>query len=77
MASVQLNLRDLNRAALERLVGQLIGATDKEEKEILDGLADAARKESEDLTDLQEEKKGKPSPVSTEEPEPKRRGRSS
>lgn len=74
MASVQLNLRDLNRAALERLVEQLVGATDKEEKEIMDGLADAARKESEDLTNLQEEKNGKPSPVSTEEPEPKRSG---
>jgi division protein CdvB (Snf7/Vps24/ESCRT-III family) len=64
---MEFDLRDLNRSALERLVKQLIGADGPEEKEIMDKLSDAAKKESEDLADLTEEKRGKASPVDTED----------
>ena len=64
------DLRDLNRAALERVVKQLLVASEGEEKKILDRLSDAAadsEKESNDLADLKEEKRGKPNPISMEE----------
>jgi len=68
--TMKLNLRDLNRAALERVVTQLLEASEDEEREILDRLSDAAsdsEKESNDLANLSEEKRGKPNPVSMEE----------
>jgi hypothetical protein len=75
--NVQLSLKDVTRSALERIIMQLATADEAEEKKILDSLADNASdplKESEDLADLTEEKRGKPSPVSTEE-EPVRKGK--
>lgn len=78
MSSVQLDLRDLNRSALERIVKQLLTASEGEEKAIMDRLGeqakskDAAVKESEDLADLTEEKRGKPNPIDPDE-EPTRR----
>lgn len=72
------DLRDLNRPALERLVKQLLVASGDEEKAILDRLGDQAKskddaiKESEDLANLTEEKRGKPTPIDPEE-EPMRR----
>jgi chaperonin GroEL (HSP60 family) len=68
------DLRDLNRSALERLVKQLLSADTADEKEIMDKLAEEARKESEDLADLKDEKKGKPSTVDMNA-EPTRRKR--
>jgi hypothetical protein len=69
---LEMDLRDLNRSALERLVKQLLSADSADEKEIMDKLAEEARKESEDLADLKEEKSGKPSPVDMDA-EPTRR----
>lgn len=75
---IDFDLRDLNRPALERLVKQLLTASDDEEKEIMDRLGEQAKskedaiKESEDLANLTEEKRGKPTPVSPDE-EPTRR----
>jgi chaperonin GroEL (HSP60 family) len=68
------DLRDLNRSALERLVKQLLSADSADEKEIMDKLAAEAKKESEDLADLKDEKKGKPSMVDMNA-EPTRRKR--
>jgi hypothetical protein len=73
MSKIALNLKDLNRSALERIIGQLVTADEDGEKRILKQLEDAAsqgadaEKESNDLADLSEEKHGKPTPVSTEE----------
>jgi hypothetical protein len=53
-------------------VEKLLSSTDSEEQEILDQLGKAAEKESSDLADLKEEKKGKPMPIDPEE-EPTRR----
>lgn len=75
---MEFDLRDLNRPALERLVKQLLTASGDEEKEILDRLGDQAKskddavKESEDLANLTEEKRGKPTPINPDE-EPARR----
>lgn len=75
---IDFDLRDLNRPALERLVKQLLTASDDEEKEIMDRLGEQAKskddaiKESEDLASLTEEKRGKPNPIDPEE-EPSRR----
>lgn len=51
------DLRDLNRAALERLVKQLMVASDDEEKKIMKQLEKRAKN---DLADLDEEMHGKP-----------------
>ena len=75
---IDFDLRDLNRPALERLVKQLLTASEEEEKEIMSRLGDQAKskddavKESEDLADLTEEKRGKPNPINPDE-EPTRR----
>lgn len=61
------DLRDLNRSALERVVKQLLVASDDEEKKILDSLGAAAEKESNDLADLKEETRGKPTPIAMDE----------
>jgi len=72
-----LNLKDITRSALERIVLQLITANEGEEQKILkqlDQKPSDAEKESNDLADLKEEKRGKPSPVSMDdEPTRKRR----
>jgi hypothetical protein len=68
------DLRDLNRSALERLVKQLLSADSADEKEIMDKLAEEARKESEDLADLKDEKKGKPSTVDMNAEPTRRKG---
>ena len=70
-----LNLKDITRSALERIVMQLLNAEESEEKKILDQLKQDAEKESNDLADLKEEKKGKAKPVSMED-EPVRKRRS-
>lgn len=55
---IDLDLRDLNRQALERMVKQLLTASDKEEKALMDKLKKRAEKN--DLADLDEEMHGKP-----------------
>ena len=75
---IDFDLRDLNRPALERLVKQLLAGSEADEKEIMDRLGeqakskDGAMKESDDLADLSEEKRGKPNPINPDE-EPTRR----
>lgn len=75
---MEFDLRDLNRPALERLVKQLLTASGDEEKAIMDRLGEQAKskgdaiKESEDLANLTEEKRGKPNPIDPDE-EPARR----
>lgn len=75
---IDFDLRDLNRPALERLVKQLLTASGEEEKAIMERLGEQAKskddavKESEDLADLTEEKRGKPNPINPDE-EPTRR----
>jgi hypothetical protein len=71
---IDFSLRDLNRSALEKLVEKLLSSTDSEEQELLDQLGKAAEKESSDLADLKEEKKGKPTPIDPEEePTPRKK----
>lgn len=62
---------DLTKGALQRLVEQLLAANDGEEKAILESLSqrEVADKERNDLADLVEEKRGKPSRVTPEEEE--------
>jgi hypothetical protein len=64
---------DLTRNALQRLVEQLLEANEGEEQRILDRLAnqEADDKERNDLADLVEEKRGKPSTVTAEDEEEK------
>lgn len=52
------DLRDLNRTALERMVKQLLTASDKEERDMMKKLQKRAEKN--DLADLDEEMHGKP-----------------
>ena len=53
---------DLTKGALVRLVKQLVLAGDEEEKKLLQSL-EQTHKESSDLADLKEEKKGKVKPI--------------
>lgn len=53
----QLNLRDLTRAALERLVVELVDAKDGEQEE---ELLEMATKEAADLSELHDETHGAP-----------------
>jgi L-2-hydroxyglutarate oxidase LhgO len=55
---VDFDIRDLNRNALERMVKQLLTASDKEEREMMKKLQKRAEKN--DLADLDEEMHGKP-----------------
>lgn len=67
---IAFSLKDINRSALERLVEQLLTAGEGEEKKILDQLdqqAADAQKESDDLANLKEEKRGKVSPVAMDD----------
>lgn len=70
MKKVNFDLDDLTNAALRRLVKQLLAAEDGQEKEILDSIADS-HKESNDLADLSEEKRGAPSKIAVEDDAPK------
>lgn len=64
MAKIAFDVKDLTRGALERLVRQLVMATEEEEKELLSQLDQSdPEKESNDLADLREEKRGKPKKV--------------
>lgn len=65
------NPDDLTRSALKRLVAELLVANDGQAKKLLEQLspeekdsADEAHKESNDLADLVEEKRGKPGKIS-------------
>lgn len=64
-ARVQMDFGDLTRSALERICKQLAIANEEEEKKILRRLArpSKAEKESNDLADLTEEKRGSPSKI--------------
>lgn len=69
---INFDLDDLTNSALKRLVKQLVTASDKDEKKILDRLMKGSKahedseskdeedKERNDLTDLDEEMHGKP-----------------
>ena len=79
MARIDLDLDEMlegfTRDGMKRFVKKLLAATEAEEKEMLaqlDKRAASAEKESNDLADLKEEKKGKPSPIDPDE-EPTRR----
>lgn len=54
---MEFDLRDLNRTALERMVKQLLTASDKEERDMMKQLQKRAEKN--DLADLDEEMHGK------------------
>jgi hypothetical protein len=70
-------LDGFTRDGMKRFVKKLLSASEAEEKELLSQLdkrAASAEKESNDLADLKEEKRGKPAPVSMdEEPASERR----
>jgi uncharacterized protein YjcR len=76
MSKVDFSIDDLTKAALKRLVQQLLAATEGEEEKILSRLEQKknSEKESSDLADLKDEKKGKPSTVDMNA-EPTRRKR--
>jgi hypothetical protein len=69
-------LDGFTRDGMKRFVKKLLSASEAEEKELLSQLdkrVASAEKESNDLADLKEEKRGKPSPVSMDdEPASKR-----
>lgn len=55
---MEFELGDLNRSALERMVKQLLTASEKEERQMMKQLQ--RRAEKNDLADLDEEMHGKP-----------------
>jgi|688.fasta_scaffold2642881_2 hypothetical protein len=57
--------KDLTKDALERIVQELLAADEGQEQQILDRLSqrEAADKETNDLADLVEEKRGKPNSI--------------
>lgn len=57
---IDFGVDDLTKSALKRLVTQLLAASDGQEKQILDSLAQKKQAEKNDLADLVEEKRGKP-----------------
>lgn len=65
MAKIELDLDDLTTTALKRLVKKLLVAGEDEERSILQELSQTsmAEKESNDLADLREEKRGTPSKI--------------
>lgn len=73
-------LESFTRDGMKKFVKKLLAANQSEERAMLSELdkrAASPEKEAEDLTALQEEKNGKPNPISTDEPEQKRRVRPS
>jgi hypothetical protein len=69
MSKVDFSIDDLTKAALKRLVQQLLAATEGEQEKILAKLDEQkdADKEREDLANLKEETRGKPRKVPVEE----------
>jgi hypothetical protein len=70
-------LEGMTRDGMKKFVKKLLAASNEEEKAMLDALdkrAASPEKESDDLADLKDEKKGKPSPVDMDA-EPTRRKR--
>jgi hypothetical protein len=69
MAKVDFSIDDLTKAALKRLVQQLLAASEGEQEKILAKLDQQkdADKEREDLANLKEETRGKPRKVAVEE----------
>ena len=58
---MDLDLRDLNRTALERMVKALLVASESEERSMMKQLSERAKKpQKNDLADLDEEMHGKP-----------------
>jgi hypothetical protein len=69
-------LDGFTRAGMKKFVKKLLAASEEEEREMLKSLdkrAASAEKESNDLADLKEETRGKPSEVSMDD-EPTRKG---
>lgn len=62
MAKIDFDLDDLTNSALKRMVKQLLTASDKDEKSILEQLQRKAQSQppKNDLADLDEEMHGKP-----------------
>jgi hypothetical protein len=69
MSKVDFSIDDLTKAALKRLVQQLLAASEGEQEKILAKLDQQkdADKEREDLANLKEETRGKPRKVAVEE----------
>jgi hypothetical protein len=71
-------LDGFTRDGMKKFIKKLLGASAAEERELLSRLDERAAspaKESDDLADLKEEKRGKPSPVDTEDEPLRRAGR--
>lgn len=66
-AKVNFDLDDLTNAALKRLVKQLLTASDKDEKAIMEKLSKKAKAPKNDLADLDEEMHGKPNTPEVED----------
>lgn len=65
-------LEGMTRDGMRKFVKKLLTASEKEEREMLNSLSNASQeKESNDLADLREEKRGKPSEIDMED-EPSR-----
>jgi hypothetical protein len=62
MASINMNLDDFTKAALKRLVQQLVSANESEEKKLLSKIG-----AKNDLADLDEEMHGKPNTPQVED----------
>lgn len=63
-------LDNFTRDGMKKFIKKLLGASASEERELLSRLDERAAspaKESDDLADLKEEKRGKASPVDTED----------
>lgn len=60
-------LEGMTRDGMKKFVRKLLAASEEEERRMLNNLSDP-EKESNDLADLQEEKRGKPSSI---DPDPK------
>jgi hypothetical protein len=69
MSKVDFSIDDLTKAALKRLVQQLLAASEGEQEKILAKLDQQkdADKEREDLANLKEETRGKPRKIPVEE----------
>lgn len=61
-------LEGMTRDGMRKFVKKLLTASEKEEREMLNSLSNASpEKESNDLADLREEKRGKPSEIDMED----------
>jgi hypothetical protein len=65
-------LEGMTRDGMRKFVKKLLTASEKEEREMLNSLSNASpEKESNDLADLREEKRGKPSEIDMEDTPPR------